>query len=94
MKCLESYKMNPNTFNKITRLLNGEAFYTEISQNDRMLKIHEENPSISGQMIYKLSNFDPEAIERLNKIFKETGCKLIVSSSWRFDSDLKELFKW
>lgn len=32
-------------------------------------------------------------IERLNKIFKETGCKLIVSSSWRFDSDLKELFK-
>lgn len=56
-------------------------------------KSDEENPSISGQMVYKLSNFDPEAIERLNKIFKETGCKLIVSSSWRFDSDLKELFK-
>lgn len=85
--------MSKYLFLDVDGVLNSEAFYTEISQNDRMLKIHKENPSMPGRMIYKLSNFDPKAVEKLNRILRETGCKLVVSSSWRFDSDLKELFK-
>ena len=85
--------MSKYLFLDVDGVLNSEAFYTEISQNDRMLKIHKENPSMPGQMIYKLSNFYPKAVERLNRRFRETECKLVVSSSWRFDSDLKELFK-
>ena len=32
---------------------------------------------------YPLSEFDPDAIKRLNKILLETGAKIVVSSSWR-----------
>ena len=55
--------MSKYLFLDVDGVLNSEAFYTEISQNDRMLKIHKENPSMPGQMIYKLSNFDPKAVD-------------------------------
>lgn len=34
---------------------------------------------------------DPEAIDRLNKIIRETGAKIVVSSSWRIGLSLVEL---
>ncbi len=36
--------------------------------------------------------FDPECIKRLNNILEKTGARLVVSSSWRFDEDLKKYF--
>lgn len=39
-----------------------------------------------------ISMIDPKCVERVNKILEETGAKLIVSSSWRDMSYLKEIF--
>lgn len=36
--------------------------------------------------------FDPVCVDRLNKILSETGARLVVSSSWRSDANLKEQF--
>ena len=36
--------------------------------------------------------FDPECVKRLNNILKETGARLVVSSSWRLDGELKRYF--
>lgn len=37
--------------------------------------------------------FDPECVQRVNKILKETGAELVVSSSWRGDPELSEIFE-
>lgn len=37
--------------------------------------------------------FDPVCVDRLNKILSETGARLVVSSSWRSDPNLKEQFE-
>jgi hypothetical protein len=37
--------------------------------------------------------FDPECVTRVNKILEATGARLVVSSSWRTMSDLKEIFE-
>lgn len=42
---------------------------------------------------WKVSMFDPACVERVNRILSETGAKLVVSSSWRSMSDLKDIFK-
>ena len=46
---------------------------------------HQEN--------WKKSMFDPECVARVNKILEATGARLVVSSSWRSMSDLKEIFE-
>jgi len=42
---------------------------------------------------WRVSMFDPKCVERVNRILSETGAKLVVSSSWRSMSDLKEIFE-
>ncbi len=37
--------------------------------------------------------FDPDCVQRVNKILKETGAELVVSSSWRGDPELSEIFE-
>jgi hypothetical protein len=37
--------------------------------------------------------FDPECVKRLNQILTETGARLVVSSSWRLDMELKKYFE-
>lgn len=32
----------------------------------------------------KLNHFDPNAVILLNRIIRETNCKIVVSSSWRY----------
>lgn len=43
-------------------------------------------------MPYPLSEFDPLVVKRINDIIDETKCKLVVSSSWRFDENLQNIF--
>ena len=45
------------------------------------------------QQNWRVSMFDPACVERVNRILKETGARLVVSSSWRGMSDLKEIFE-
>ena len=37
--------------------------------------------------------FDPECVKRVNKILQETGAELVISSSWRLDTNLKQYFE-
>ena len=57
--------------------------------------IHEEwyLSGIPSTMNTMESNFDPKCVERVNRIINETGCELVVSSSWRLGVDLECIFK-
>lgn len=46
----------------------------------------------NNQSNWRISMFDPICVERVNKILRETGAKLVVSSSWRDMTDLPEIF--
>lgn len=45
-----------------------------------------------NQSNWHVSMFDPKCVERVNRILEETGAELVVSSSWRSMSDLKDIF--
>jgi len=52
-------------------------------------------PKISSVFEYWWEEcFDPRCIKRLNTILDETGAKIVVSSSWRIDKNLKKYFDW
>lgn len=60
-------------FLDIDGVLNHEAFYKE-----RFEKRYEE-----GAMSYPHSEIDPKSVENLNTLIKETGAKVVISSTWR-----------
>ena len=35
-----------------------------------------------------IANMDPNAVERIMRIVKETGAEIVVSSTWRFDDSI------
>lgn len=37
--------------------------------------------------------FDPDCVKRVNEILAATGANLVVSSSWRFDLHLSDIFR-
>lgn len=39
-----------------------------------------------------VGDFDPKCVEIVNRIVKETGCKVVVSSSWRAEANLQSIF--
>ena len=41
-------------------------------------------------MCYKLSMLDQRAVANLNRIIDETGCVVVLSSSWRWQNNQKE----
>lgn len=42
--------------------------------------------------VYPQGDFDPKCVEIVNRIVKETGCKVVVSSSWRAEANLQSIF--
>ena len=67
-------------FLDIDGVLNTEKYIME--RFNQHLSIHDEN---------NVSLFDPEMIEKLNKIINETGAKIVISSCWRILYTLEEL---
>ena len=63
-------------FLDIDGVLNHENHYKWLMETD------EPTPL---QRVYPYSEFNPESCKILNRIIKETGCKIVLSSSWRLD---------
>ena len=42
--------------------------------------------------VYPQGDFDPKCVEIVNRIVKETDCKVVVSSSWRAEINLQSIF--
>ncbi len=71
-------------FLDIDGVLNSQDWY--IHRRDSV-----EMDSIDAQ--YPFYEFDPRAVERLNRIIKETEAKIVVSSSWRSGETVESLQK-
>lgn len=63
-------------FLDIDGVLNHENHYKWLMETD------EPTPL---QRVYPYSEFNPVSCQILNNIIKETGCKIVLSSSWRLD---------
>ena len=72
--------MNKYLFLDIDGVLNHDEWFESDDYRN-----HQQN--------WRVSMFDPVCVERVNRILSETGAKLVVSSSWRSMSDLKEIFE-
>lgn len=53
---------------------------------------HSEYLSYSHVFKYPYCWFDPVCVERVKEILNKTGAKLVISSSWRKDSNLSHIF--
>lgn len=82
MKKMDSVKKSHSSINKflfldVDGVLNSDTWYHEEWDKDHY---------------YPQGDFDPICVERVNKVVRETGCKVVVSSSWRTDSNLQQVF--
>lgn len=66
-------------FLDIDGVLNHDVWFTSLAYRN-------------NQSNWRISMFDPACVERVNRILKETGAELVVSSSWRDMSDLENIF--
>ena len=67
-------------FLDIDGVLNHDYFYSHLSE----IKLAHNN--------YPYTEFDPKCVEELNRILDSTNAKLVVSSSWRVESNLQDIF--
>lgn len=81
--------MNKYIFLDIDGVLNSNFFFIERSQSDRWKEAYEKYPQ---EIAHGVCSIDEKAVTRLNKIIKETGAKIVVSSTWRHDPYLQEIF--
>lgn len=72
-------------FLDIDGVLNHEQFYIKRTESPKT--------GTDEFQSYPLSEFDPESVANLNYITEQTGAKLIISSSWRFDPDILNILK-
>lgn len=69
-------------FLDIDGVLNSDKFYAEHS------KIMQESGYPDN---YPYTEFDYRAVNRLNRIVSETGCNIVLSSSWRTDDNVRDI---
>lgn len=73
-------------FLDIDGVLNSEKFWTEETLPKRWLNARREGKNRDEQSA--LANIDRKAVELLNKIVKETDAEIVISSTWKNDSNL------
>ena len=81
--------MNKFIFLDIDGVMNSNLFYSERTQDKRYNDWIKEHPQ---RIAWNACNIDPRAVERLNRLTDATGAKIVVSSTWRSDSNLQEVF--
>lgn len=62
-----------------------------LNHNDWYIESRKNNPSKYTFAKHEHSHFDPNCVERLNKITTETGANIVVSSTWRKGKTLLQL---
>lgn len=70
-------RINKYLFLDVDGVLNSVIWYREEWNKDH---------------VYPQGDFDPKCVEIVNRIVKETGCKVVVSSSWRAEANLQSIF--
>lgn len=69
-------RINKYLFLDVDGVLNSDEWYHEEWNKDH---------------VYPQGDFDPKCVEIVNRIVKETGCKVVVSSSWRAEANLQSI---
>jgi HAD domain in Swiss Army Knife RNA repair proteins len=62
-----------------------------LNSNDWYVRRQEKYNMDDVETRYPFYEFDPSAINRLNKIIESTGAKVVVSSTWRLGRSIEEL---
>lgn len=65
-------------------------FFREIVKRD------ENNPEIDISNVFQWLSEElcPIALSNLNRIIEDTGCKIVISSTWRLGEDLESMKSW
>lgn len=74
-------------FLDIDGVLNSEKFYKNEAQHEKWKRAESEGYSREEQDA--IANIDPESVKWLNYIINKTNAELVISSTWRFDENLK-----
>lgn len=82
-------EVNKFIFLDIDGVLNSDQYYSEGVYNQVYEKLIKE---YSHHIAWGVCNIDPKLVERLNKLTEITGSKIVVSSTWRSDSHLQDIF--
>jgi len=72
--------MNPLIFLDIDGVLNHQLFYEKKSQAQRY-----------GDVGHPLCDLDPDKVELLNELIKNTNAKVVISSIWRLGKTIGDL---
>lgn len=62
-----------------------------LNHEDWYVKRHSIVDAHSIKSQYPFYEFDPESVAHLNSIVERTGCKVVVSSTWRLGRSIEEL---
>lgn len=72
----------------MNRLNYEKVFKTLVEETGNYLVNH----SLRAMVLGVSGGIDPRAVKRLNRITDATKAKIVVSSTWRSDSNLQEVF--
>lgn len=82
--------MNKFIFLDLDGVLNSNLYYCRKHHNERYAEAIAQYPE---ELALGVSSIDPVAVGNLNKILEATSAKIVVSSSWRHDPYLPDIFK-
>ena len=86
-------------FLDIDGVLNSEQsayFWRKFVEKEEDTSIYTPNEQVTEENVkIRLSEeFCPIAVSNLHRIVAETGCKIVVSSTWRYGQDLEMMKEW